>query len=875
MLSVGLAIGARGQVLRPSNVKKGGVNSAIQGTKSDTVSHQSVSTMESKVKYTAEDSIRFDRIHNVVYLYGKARITYDDVELDADYIRLDQKNEQIFAKGYQDTVTNRYRGRPILKQGNEPPFTTDSLVFNFKTKKGKSYGTFTSVEQGYLQAKEFKKNEFGEGFFKNGIYSTCNLAHPHFGIHMTKGIVGEKQIVSGPFYMNIEDVPTPLGLPFGFFPKTNRRASGILFPSYTDDATRGFMIKDLGYYLNISDYWDLKVITSFYTKGTFISNAEVRYDKRYRHYGNIRLGYSWTYPDNDSDIRKRVEGTPGYLPQKDFKITWTHTQRDEANPGTRFSASVDVGSSSYNQNTAAGGSYDMSQITKNTLASSISYGKNMGLFNFTASLGHNQDIKSRTISLQLPQFNLGMNTIYPFDKKSRSGDQKWYQKISLGYSTDGTNSINTYDSLLFKPKTLKMFKTGIQHNIPVKLSMNVFKFFTFSPSIQYNETWYTQTVYKRYVGAFSATDNPKTVTDTIPGFDRAYSYSFSTGLSTKLYGQVNFKKGRVVALRHVATPAISFNYNPDFGDDRYGFYRNVEGVPDAQSQLRQRYSRFENGPYSGPSQGKVASIGFSLDNNIEMKKKAKGKQDSTATSTSLNASAFNKIPILQSLIFSGNYNFAADSLQLSTINVSARNSFFKQKVNLNVSGVFDPYQSDANGNRINQFTLADGKLARLTSLNVSFDLNLNSSAFKKVVDKSKSNLQNMNPLQSEQLARINRDLNAFVDFNVPWNLTARYNLQYSKPGITPSILTHSVNFNGDVSVTPKWKIGFNSGFDFINHVPVPPTFTIYRDLHCWDLSFSWIPQGPYRSYNIDLKVKASVLQDLKLSKRRNYSSNIF
>lgn len=849
------------QVLRSANSSSGGVSPSTQKIKVDTVTQKSASNINSKVKYTAEDSIRFDRAKNIVYLYGKARITYSDFALDADYIRLDQEHNIAFAKGYYDAKTNRYRGRPIFKQGQESPVTTDSLIFNFKTKKGKSYGTYTSEDQGYLHARQFKKNEYGEGFFTNGVYTTCNASHPHFGIHITRGILGEKQIAAGPMYLEVEDVPTPLGLPFGFFPKTNKRKSGLIFPTFTEDAARGFLVKDLGYYFSISDYWDLATKGSFYSKGSYMTDATARYEKRYKHSGNLMLSYAVTF---DPTI---VEGTPGDTPAKDFKIQWSHLQRPEANPGTTFSASVNAGTGSYSQNTAAGGTYSYNQIIQNTLASSISYGKDMGLFNFSSALRHNQDIQKHTINLTLPEATLKMSTIYPFAKVGPVGGQKWYQKINTNYTANGKNLISTTDTTLFKGGIFTKFQNGVQHTVPFVLSLNVLKFFQVTPNIQYSETWYSSTIRQSYVGGIT----PTIITDTVPGFARAYAYSLNTGVSTKFYGVINFKKGRLAALRHVVTPSVSFNYNPDFGSDKFGYYRNVANAPANSFGQIPRYSIFQNGVYSGPSAGKAASIAFTINNNIEAKRRSKTKQDSTS---STNKPTFDKIPIMQNLTFSGNYNFAVDSFQLSTITINARNSFFKQKIGLSLDGSFDPYQMNAQGVRISQYAFNKGQLARLTSLSLALDLTLRSSDMGKKKSHNRG-LQNMNPQQAEELEQINRDLNAFVDFNIPWNLTARYNLIYAKPGLQSNIQTNSLTFNGDLSVTPKWKVTFNSGYDFIAHQVTLTQLGIYRDLHCWDLAFSWTPLGPFRNYSVDLKVKASVLQDLKLSKRRNYNSNGF
>ncbi|MGB4773942.1 MAG: putative LPS assembly protein LptD [Daejeonella sp.] len=835
-------------LLKPDTIKKPQVITNTLSKKS-----KSSSGLTSKVTYTAEDSIKYSRDGSVVYLYGKGRITYEDFELDADYIKLDQKNNTAFAKGFTDAKSNRYRGKPILKQGNEPPITTDSLIFNYQTKKGKSYGLFTDVESGYLQAREFKKNQYDEGSFKNGFYSTCNLPEPHthFGIHITKGIVTENQIVTGPAYLVIEHVPLyPLFIPFGFFPKTNKRSGGLLFPTFGEDPTRGFFMRDLGYYFGLSDYWDLAFRGTLYSKGSYEGGAAARYRKNYKYDGNINFSYA--------AIRNGIEGTPGYKPSQDFHITWSHYQRPEANPGTTFSASVDAGTGKYYQNTAAGGTYNITELAKNTLSSSISYGKTFGRFNFTSSLRHSQDIERETVSLTLPEFNLSMlNNIYPFNSKKRIGEQKWYQKLNIGYGLNGRNIIDTKENLLFKEESLKNFRNGVQHAVPVNLTFNVFKFFQFNSGLQYNEKWYLQTIRKRI--ETNELGNKTTITDTISGFARAYEYSVNSGFSTALYGQVNFNKGKLMAIRHVAKPSVSFNYRPDFGSNGFGFYRKIEGdLPESAT----KYSIFENSLYGSPSTGRVAGIGFSLENNIEAK--IRSTRDSTAN--------FVKIPILQNLRFSGSYNFAATQFKLSNIEVSGNTAFFKQKLGVNFNGTFDPYQLDETGIRINEYAINNGQLFRLTNLGLSTSFSLNSTALKMRNNNSNSlgvNQEKMTEQQKDELDMISRDPNAFVDFNIPWNFSASYSFYYSKPGLK-STITNTLNFRGDLSVTPKWKITYDSGYDFIAKKVSSTQFSIYRDLHCWDLSFSWAPFGQYQFYSVDLRVKASILQDLKLSKRRSY-----
>lgn len=808
------------------------------------------SSLASPVTYSAEDSIRIDHKNSIVYLFGKARIRYEDFELDADYIRLDQEKNLVFAKGTYDK-RGRYQQRPIFKQGSEPPATTDSLVFNFRSKKGKTFGGSYEVEGGFIQAETIKKNEFNEGFIKDAIYSTCNLRHPHYGIHISKGIVTDNQIITKFAYLQVDSVPLPIGVPFGFFPKRNRRASGLMFPTFGEDFSRGFYMRDLGYYLGLNDYWDLAGFGSIYSKGSYELRTQSRYQKRYKYDGSILLSYAAS--------KIGIEGTPSYQTPKDFRITWNHSMRQEANPGTTFSASVNAGTSSYFTNSGAGGTYNIDQLVQNTLSSNISYGKTFGLFNFTSSLSHRQNTSTGDIFLELPQFSLNMSSVSPFDSKNRVGNPKWYQKITVAYSARGSNSIDTKDTLLFRNTSLKDFDNGIQHNVPISFSTNILKFFQFSAGANYAERWYLQSVRKSFSDSLN-----RVVTDTTAGFSRAGEYSLNTSMSTKLYGQANFRKGKLLALRHVATPSVSFSYRPDFGAPRFGNYRYV--YTNAARTDSVRYSIYENSQFGSPGLGRQAAIGFNLDNNLEAK--VRSNADSLTNTA--------KVPILQSLSFSGFYNFAADSLKLSSINFYGRTALFKEKLGINFNGSFNPYQFVANefggGTTINRFTIRDGKLARLTDFGLSFDFSLNSEAVarrNRNIEDTRQSMGSMNPQQAEELARISRDPNSFVDFNVPWNISVQYNFRYSKP-FNQSTITNTLNVSGDFNVTNNWKVQYTSGYDFQQKEISITQFSIYRDLHCWDLSFSWMPFGPWKSYSMDLKVKASILQDLKLSRRRSH-----
>ncbi|WP_407431045.1 putative LPS assembly protein LptD [Arcticibacter sp.] len=823
--------------------------------RTDSVIKKSATGLNSEIQYTAVDSINFSIDGNIIYLYGNGRIAYEDLELDADYIRIDQKNKLLFARGRNDKY-NVYRGRPIFKQGADNPVTTDSLFFNFETKKGTLFGTATSMDGGFIQARKSKKNEYNEVSLKHGIYSTCNLPEPHthFGIHITKGLVTDKQVISGPAYLEIEHIPIPLGLPFGFFPKMNKRASGFRFPSFGEDANRGFYMQGIGWYLGINDYWDADILGTIYSKGSWDINTAARYKVNYKYSGSVNLSFSSIKSPN------AIEGTAGNTASKQFNVQWSHSQDQSANPGTTLSANVNFGTSSYFQQTAASGTYDYNSIVRNSMSSSIAYGRTFfdGLFNFTSALRHSQDISAKTVNLTLPSFNLSMTTINPFDRKDRVGEQKWFQRIAVGYTLEGSNTFNGPEEGLFKKENLQKFQNGMQHNIPVSLSMNVLKFLQFNTGVNYSERWSFQTVSKSLEGDSTVT------TDTIPGFARNYNYSLNGGFSTKIYGMKTFKKGNLVALRHVMTPSVNFNYTPDFSDPRFGFYRDIAtngfAVNDSVKRVS-RYSRFEGTMYGGPGRGRSASIGFSIDNNIEAKVKAKSDT----------SNAFEKIPIIQGLTFSGNYNFAADSLKLSTISFGGRTAFFKQKIGINFSGSFDPYQvMNEKGYpvRINKFLIKDGKLARLSSLSLSTDFSFNSSALRERNEelRKRQDDPNITPSQQQDIRNILNNPNYYVDFTVPWNFSAAYSFNYTNNGLR-SFITNTLNFNGDLSVTPKWKVVFNSGYDFRAKEISLTRFSINRDLHCWDMSFGWTPFGRYKSYSFDIRVRASILQDLKLRRR--------
>lgn len=841
-----------------------------------------------KIEYSAKDSTKVDKKEGIVYLYGRARVVYQGLELDADYITYNSKTKQIFASGKHD-AKGKYVGRPIFKMPGQGSSLADSLRYNTETAAGKIYGVFTEQEGGFFSGGLAKKQPDDEIHSKGQTYSTCNLPHPHFGIHITKGIVTQNQIITGPVYLKIEDIPLPLGLPFAFFPKPNKKSSGIILPSPGEDFTRGFFLRDGGYYIGLSDYWDAKILGTIFTGGSYDVNLTSTYTKRYKYNGNIMLRYANTITGS--------EGTRDFGKQKDFSINWNHSQNANANPGSNFSASVQIQTSGYNRNTAAGMTYDPQQLSTNILSSSISYSKLLfgDLFNLSLATRVNQNTSSKTVDLTLPDISLNMaRSIFPFASPNRVGDQRWYEKISIGYSMKSSNSVTAGDSILFKKQILNKFRNGMQHNIPIQMNFNVLKYFNFGTSVNYTETWHFQTIRKTYL---KATGNGADLSriDTVPGFNRYGTYNVGGSVSTKIYSTAQFTKmGNLKAIRHVMTPSIGFSYAPDFSDPTKGNYRYAEydGSRDANGNpvlvpnpsynantnntvpQYLTYARQEGMLYGGPPMGRSASLSFGIQNTVEAK---------VLTPKDTTGKGEKKVPIINNLSITSAYNFLAPRNNLADFNITGSTPF-TDKFQVNYNAVLNPYDVDDKPDLINNtpktytntYTWQRGRLPRLTSFGLSFDYSLNPEALKRKnineQDQREQNIQKgMTPEQAEAMALVSRDPNAFVDFKIPWNFAFRYSFNYSTDRLgLNSRINNSLTFNGDANITPKWKVTFDSGWNFETNNFSITRFGIYRDLHCWDMSFSWIPFGTQQMYSVDIKVKASVLQDLKLSKRKNY-----
>jgi hypothetical protein len=760
--------------------------------------------IQSEVKAVAEDSTIVDNERNIIYLYGRARVTYEDFELDAEYIRVDQKNHLIFASGLIDPRTKRYLGRPLSKSKSEKPVASDSLLFNYDTKKGKLYNPASEQEGNFISGGQVKKLNETEAAYRNVIFSTCDLPYPdtHFGIVITKGIGEKNRIISGPAYLEIEGVPLPIAIPFGFFPKPNSRTSGVILPTFGEDAKLGFKLAGFGYYLGISDYIDLTTTGTIYSKGSYEVNTTARYLVKYKYTGNLSLSYgSHNYQ------------LPGDPPVKDIHIDWTHSQDPNANPGSTFSASVNAGTSGYFGRNPSNSNYNVVTAAQSSLRSSISYGKTWAgtPFNLSVGIGHSQDIASKTISIELPSIAFGMSSINPFDSKDRVGEQKWYQKITVSYNLNATNKVNSIpESELFKSTISRRLQNGVQHQIPISLGLNVLKYFQFNSSVNYTERWYFQSIKQRYERG-SINNSDQLLTDTVQGFQRAGNYSLSTGLSTKLYGTLNFK-GNLKAIRHVITPSIGFGYTPDYN----GLDRSYNKIAISQASIPypfsyQRYSILSNGVYGYPSGGKQAGISFSVDNTIEAKLKAKST-DTSGTDR--------KVSILQGLSFSTFYNMAADSMKLSPIQFSGHTALFKQKVNVSFSGSLNPYVvavhdsiSENSIKRVStqtsKYRWSNGQFPQLSNFTLSMSGSLNSTSAKAPGTPNVNTLQNIGAQQAQRLALINSDPNSYVDFNVPWNISLNYSYSYSNY-LNNVTTNNTLMISGDVNLTQKWKIQYST-----------------------------------------------------------------
>ncbi|MEI9918635.1 MAG: putative LPS assembly protein LptD [Bacteroidota bacterium] len=837
-------------------------------TSPDSVKTPPKKDIETTIYYSARDSINSNMQKKIIKLYGNAKIKYGTIELEADEIVIDYESSTITAHGVPDS-TGRMIGLPIFKDGGQT-YETHDMIYNFKTKRAKISEVVTKQGEGFIHGDRVYKNSRNELFSINNAYTTCDLAHPHFRIisKKSKAIPGDK-IVSGPFYMEFMDVPTPLGFAFGIFPQQRKSQSGVLVPTYGEEKTRGFFLKNGGYYFDINDYFKLGITGDIYSKGSSAIAVNSIYKKRYAYNGSLAFNYT------NNRLHQEVEDNSR---SKDFRLTWSHSPQTK---GTgRFSASVNAATSSFTTNnyvsvnsTAASSGFNS---TARKMSSNVSYSKTFAgtPFSLGINMRHSQDLQTKQIDLNAPDLSFNMNNIYPF-KNTKSSI---LQNLAFKLTSTATNTITTNLGRIKKndattdsiaafngstiPQLFKNGKKGVKHSFPLGTSIKIFKYFTLSPSLSYDETWY----FEKLDWGLTNHDSTVAVQDTIHTFNRIVNYSGSLGLTTRLYGTWINKnpEGRIKAIRHVMNPSVNYSFRPDFAAEKYDYFQKFKLADGTVVQK----SRHEGFVYGGAQSGRSGAIGFSLGNTVEMK--VRGVKDTIDR----------KVSLLNSLSISSSYNLLADSFKLAPFSLSANSNVLDGKININVTGVLDPYQYvltavDEKGNitqhKINKYVWQNQglKLGQLSSLNFNFSTNLSPKGREK--DKStRQKISNAQGVSDSDKAYLLNNPDMYVDFEIPWNLRVNYTVDYSKPGYSKPTITQTIRFNGDLSLTEKWKVDFNSGFDFQSKQFTQSQFGIRRDLHCWQVSVNWVPFGRFQNYNFTIGIKSGMLRDLKLDRTRSF-----
>jgi hypothetical protein len=823
----------------------------------DTISKKKKSPIDDPIFTEAKDSLLYSLDGKKVYLYGDAIVKYQKMELTAAYIEYDMESSMVFAEGRPDS-SGTIAGKPVFKEGDQT-FRMDRMRYNFNTKKAKIYGVITEEADGFLHSHDTKLMPDKSINVSGGKFTTCDLDHPHFYIAISKAkVIPGNKLITGPAYLVIEDVPFPLILPFGFFPNKRGRSSGVVLPEYGEENERGFFLRGGGFYLGLNEYFDLKVTGDIYSKGSWATKFLTSYRKRYRFSGSFGF-----------DVSQNILGEKGfddYSKSNSYWLNWSHMQDPKANPNSTFQARLNLGSPNHNRFNAQ----TVDRFLSNSISSSVSYSKVWPgtPFSMSASMNHSQNNRDSSITVGFPKVALNMNRIYPFKRKNSIGAPLWYEKIGLSYSGSLDNSVSTKTDSLLMPSVLEKMKNGMQHRIPLSTSFNLLNYITVSPSANYSENWYTKTIEKRW-----DQEQKKIVKEEVPGFKRAYQYNASLSMNTKLYGMYNFKStSKVQAIRHVMNPSVSLSYRPDFSHESYGFYKKVQS--DTTGTKFQEYSIFEGTLYGGPGSGKSGMVNLNLGNNVEMK--VLSDKDSTSTTR--------KIKLIENLNLSSGYNMLADSMNWSPISITARTVLF-EKFNINLSSNLDPYALDAKGNRHNAYQFKETNFPfRLTNVRAGVSFSL--SGGKKEGGGRGGDLGGLegsrggfgtdsgygddmdNPLFGEAIGAGALD-GEYVDFDVPWNIRLDYSFTYSKQRLEPST-TQTLSFSGDLSLSPKWKIGFRSGYDFKGKKLTTSSINFFRDLHCWEMSLSVVPIGFLRSFSFKINVKSGTLRDLQLTRRQSH-----
>ncbi len=856
----------------------------------DSLNRLKRSTLEDPVAYEAKDSIVFIMDSKNAYLYGSGKVEYQNITLASENITMNMDSSIVHAVGVADSLGRLY-GKPIFKQGKDE-YESETMSYNFDSRKGFITKVTTEQQEGFLYSEESKKVDNNELYLRHGKYTTCDQEHPHFYIALSRAKVHPgKDVFSGPAWLVVEDVPLPLAIPFAYFPFTSKYSSGFIMPSYGDENTRGFYLRDGGYYFAVNDYWDLKLTGEIFTKGSWGLGAQTTYKKRYKYSGNFYFNYQVT--------KTGEKNLPDYTVTKNFKLQWRHQQDSKMNPNSSFSASVNFATQSYEKNNLTS-LYNPTSYSQSTRTSSISYSRSFPKIGLSISSSFNitQNMRDSTLSLTMPNLSISLSKFYPFKRKVLVGKQKWYEKISMSYSGTLSNSISTKEDQILHSSLIKDWNNGMRHTIPISSSFTVFKYINIVPSFDYTERWYTKKVNQSW-----NTDRQILEKDTIYGFNRVFNYSLGVSANTKIYMfyEPNQKiwGDKIQKIRHVITPSISFRYAPDFSTSKYGYYKTYTKTDSEGNVSIVEYSPFAGSLYGVPGPGRTGSVSFDLGNNLEMK--IKNDNDS-----------IKKISIIDELGANISYNMASKTQPWSNLSTRLRLKWGKFTLNLNSTWATYAYEFDKNGNVIvgNRTEWSYGRFGRFQGMSKNFSYTFNNQTLKKwkksfrklffgeedddYTENNEANEDEKNDIEMEETdnrkgikknngSKEGLDEDGYMIFNIPWSFSISYGITMTEDRSRninvknmryPYKFVHNLNFSGNVKLSSNWNINFTSGWDFTTKELTMTTVNISRDMHCFNISAGFV-FGPFTSYHVTMRANASTLTDaLKYDKKSSYSSSI-
>ncbi|MBF1588278.1 MAG: LPS-assembly protein LptD [Prevotella sp.] len=869
-------------------------NKAIDDSiRADSMMRARSNGIDAPVKYSAEDSLVYDAESGTAYLYGNSKVDYENMKLTSDKVHMNLDKSTVRATGTVDsTAEGGIKGKPVFTMGKDE-YKSDTMAFNFKSKKGLIKGIYTEQQDGFLSGEVGKRDSTGSVYLQHGRYTTCDKPHPDFYIALSRAKVRPgKDVVFGPAYLVVADVPLPLAIPYGFFPFSKKYSSGFIMPSYGDESDRGFYLRDGGYYFAISDKWDLKLLGEIYTKGSWGVSAASNYRKRYRYSGSFLFSYQ--------DSKTGDKGLPDFAEQESFKIQWNHRQDPKANPYSSLAASVNFATSNYERNNL-NSMYNPQTLTQTTRTSSVSWSTGFSSIGLSLSATTNlaQNMRDSSIQITLPDLNISLSRFYPFKRKHLVGKERWYEKISMSYTGQLANSISTTEDKILHSNLIKDWKNAFQHTIPVQANFTLFNYINVTPSFNFTDRMYS----KKVTRGWDNTLQKEVVRDTTYGFHNVYNWSMNVGASTKLYGfWVPNRKlfgDKIQAIRHVITPQVTFSYSPNFGARRYGYYDSYQYTDASGNVKLVEYSPYQDELYSVPGKYKTEMISWDVSNNIEMK--IKSDKDTTG---------YKKISIIDELGASMSYNAAADYHRWSDLSMRLRLKWWKNYT-FNMNAVFATYayELDASGHPYvgTHTEWGKGRFGRFQGMSQNFSFTLNPEKLKKWFgrkddkDDDKVSVDSDGPdtniesnmdddLEKGKYAAKKKrgniaetDDDGYMSFNMPWSLTIGYGITMrentagrfnTKTMRYPYKFTQTLNFSGNIRISDGWNINFSSGYDFENHAMSMTTASLSRDLHCFNMSAS-VVLAPYTSYNFTFRCNAATLTDaLKYDKRSGITNAV-